>query len=62
MTEITGMRSHFCGQVNEDLVDETITVCGWVDTRRDHGGVIFIDMRDREGLLQIGRASCRERV
>ncbi len=53
MTEITGMRSHFCGQVNEDLVDETITVCGWVDTRRDHGGVIFIDMRDREGLLQV---------
>ncbi|MFV1993013.1 MAG: aspartate--tRNA ligase, partial [Acidiferrobacterales bacterium] len=47
------MRSHFCGQVNEDLVDETITVCGWVDTRRDHGGVIFIDLRDREGLLQV---------
>lgn len=53
MTEITGMRSHFCGQVNENLVDETITVCGWVDTRRDHGGVIFIDLRDREGLLQV---------
>ncbi len=53
MTEVTGMRSHFCGQVNEDLVDETITVCGWVDTRRDHGGVIFIDLRDREGLLQV---------
>jgi aspartyl-tRNA synthetase len=53
MTEVTGMRSHFCGQVNEDLIDQTITVCGWVDTRRDHGGVIFIDLRDREGKLQV---------
>jgi len=53
MTEVTGMRSHFCGQVREDLVGESITVCGWVDTRRDHGGVIFIDLRDREGKLQV---------
>jgi aspartyl-tRNA synthetase len=47
------MRSHFCGQVTEKLVGEQVTVCGWVNRRRDHGGVIFIDLRDREGLLQV---------
>ena len=47
------MRSHFCGQVTEALDGETVTVCGWVHRRRDHGGVIFIDLRDREGLLQV---------
>ena len=47
------MRSHHCGQVTEAQLDDTITVCGWVNTRRDHGGVIFIDLRDREGILQI---------
>jgi aspartyl-tRNA synthetase len=47
------MRSHYCGEVNESLVGETIEVCGWVHRRRDHGGVIFIDLRDREGLLQV---------
>jgi aspartyl-tRNA synthetase len=46
------MRSHYCGQVTEQLVGQTVTVCGWVHRRRDHGGVIFIDLRDREGLLQ----------
>lgn len=46
------MRSHYCGQVTEALTGETVTVCGWVHRRRDHGGVIFIDLRDREGLLQ----------
>ncbi len=46
------MRSHYCGQVTEALVGQTVTVCGWVHRRRDHGGVIFIDLRDREGLLQ----------
>ncbi len=46
------MRSHYCGQVTEQQVGETVTVCGWVHRRRDHGGVIFIDLRDREGLLQ----------
>ncbi|MEC9364506.1 MAG: aspartate--tRNA ligase [Pseudomonadota bacterium] len=46
------MRSHYCGQVTEKIVGETVTVCGWVHRRRDHGGVIFIDLRDREGLLQ----------
>jgi len=47
------MRSHFCGHVTEALTGETVTVCGWVNRRRDHGGVIFIDLRDREGLLQV---------
>jgi aspartyl-tRNA synthetase len=47
------MRSHFCGQVTEKLIGEQVTVCGWVNRRRDHGGVIFIDLRDREGLLQV---------
>ncbi len=46
------MRSHYCGQVTEALTGETVTVSGWVHRRRDHGGVIFIDLRDREGLLQ----------
>ncbi len=47
------MRSHYCGHVNEELIGHDVTVCGWVHRRRDHGGVIFIDLRDREGLLQL---------
>jgi len=47
------MRTHYCGQVNEQLLGQEITVAGWVHRRRDHGGVIFVDLRDREGLLQI---------
>lgn len=47
------MRSHYCGQINETLIGQEIEVCGWVHRRRDHGGVIFIDLRDREGLLQV---------
>ena len=47
------MRSHYCGQVNEQLTGQEVTVAGWVHRRRDHGGVIFVDLRDREGLLQI---------
>jgi aspartyl-tRNA synthetase len=47
------MRSHYCGLVDETLTDETVTLCGWVDRRRDHGGVIFLDMRDREGIVQV---------
>jgi aspartyl-tRNA synthetase len=47
------MRSHYCGHVNEKLIGQEITVAGWVHRRRDHGGVIFVDLRDREGLLQV---------
>src|SRR5215475_10218898 len=47
------MRSHYCGQLNDQLIGQEVTVAGWVNRRRDHGGVIFIDLRDREGLLQI---------
>jgi aspartyl-tRNA synthetase len=47
------MRSHYCGQVTESLVGQQVEVCGWVHRRRDHGGVIFIDLRDREGIVQV---------
>ena len=47
------MRTHYCGEVNEHLVGSTVSVAGWVHRRRDHGGVIFADLRDREGLLQV---------
>ena len=47
------MRSHYCGQVDERLISEVVSVAGWVHRRRDHGGVIFVDLRDREGLVQI---------
>ncbi len=47
------MRSHYCGQLNESLDGQEVTLCGWVHRRRDHGGVIFLDIRDREGLAQV---------
>ena len=47
------MRSHYCGEVNTAHIDQTVEFCGWVNRRRDHGGVIFIDLRDRSGLVQV---------
>ncbi|WP_333843180.1 aspartate--tRNA ligase [Limnohabitans sp.] len=47
------MRSHYCGLVTESLIGESVSLCGWVNRRRDHGGVIFIDLRDREGYVQV---------
>ena len=47
------MRSHYCGQVDESLLDQEVRLAGWVHRRRDHGGVLFIDLRDREGLVQV---------
>jgi len=47
------MRSHYCGQIEESLLDQEITLCGWVHRRRDHGGVIFIDLRDHLGRVQV---------
>ena len=47
------MRTHYCGEVDETLTGQTFTVAGWAQRRRDHGGVIFVDLRDRAGLLQI---------
>ena len=47
------MRTNYCGLVTEELLGQTVSLCGWVHRRRDHGGVIFIDLRDREGLVQV---------
>jgi aspartyl-tRNA synthetase len=47
------MRSHYCGLLDESFLDKPVTLCGWVNRRRDHGGVIFIDLRDREGMVQV---------
>ncbi|WLF82994.1 aspartate--tRNA ligase [Moraxella sp. ZY210820] len=47
------IRTHYCGALTEAQIDQTVTICGWVHRRRDHGGVIFLDMRDRDGLVQV---------
>ena len=47
------MRTQYCGDVGEPLIGQTVTVAGWAHRRRDHGGVIFVDLRDRTGLLQV---------
>jgi len=52
-TQVAPMRSNYCGLVTESLMGQTVSLCGWVNRRRDHGGVIFIDLRDREGYVQV---------
>ncbi|MEM6576316.1 MAG: OB-fold nucleic acid binding domain-containing protein, partial [Pseudomonadota bacterium] len=47
------MRSHYCGEINEHHGDAEVTLCGWADTRRDHGGIIFVDLRDHTGKVQV---------
>jgi aspartyl-tRNA synthetase len=47
------MRSHYCGDLNTEHLDQTVELCGWVNRRRDHGGVIFVDLRDRHGVVQV---------
>ncbi|MCF7985229.1 MAG: aspartate--tRNA ligase [Thiohalocapsa sp.] len=47
------MRSHYCGELDSSFIDQEVRLCGWVHRRRDHGGVIFVDLRDRGGLVQV---------
>ncbi|STX42598.1 aspartyl tRNA synthetase [Legionella donaldsonii] len=47
------MRSHYCTRINETMIEQSVSICGWIHNRRDHGGVIFLDVRDRSGLVQV---------
>ena len=46
-------RTHYCGEINENNIDQSVRLVGWVDTVRNHGGVVFIDLRDRSGIVQV---------
>jgi aspartyl-tRNA synthetase len=52
-TDRKTMRSIYCGQLNKTHVDQEVELCGWINKRRDLGGLIFVDLRDREGLVQV---------
>jgi len=56
------MRSHYCGQISKKLFDQEVKLVGWVHRRRDHGGVIFVDLRDREGIVQVVFAPTRPEI
>ena len=56
------MRTHFSGNLSTVVLDQTVTLCGWVHRRRDHGGVIFIDLRDREGIAPVASHPDRPEV
>jgi len=56
------MRTQYCGEVTKDNLDQEVTLCGWVNRRRDHGGVIFVDLRDRTGLVQVVFDPDREEI
>ncbi|HIL03095.1 MAG TPA: aspartate--tRNA ligase, partial [Candidatus Thioglobus autotrophicus] len=47
------MRTNYCGELNKENIGQTVEICGWVNRRRDHGGVIFLDMRDKRGIAQV---------
>ena len=47
------MRTHFCGELNKTNLNDEVKLCGWVNRRRDHGGVIFLDVRDKKGIAQV---------
>ena len=56
------MRTNYCGEITKKLLGEEVTVCGWVHRRRDHGGVIFLDLRDTTGIVQLNNPSCISEV
>ena len=61
METLKGMeRTHHCGQLRKSEVDQEVVLCGWVSRRRDHGGLIFVDMRDRSGFVQVDEVNSIE--